>query len=390
MNRLPLLFLVLFSLIQIPLHARIVSDSIPSDLIQSSSVDREGEAPPPVERIALLRSELEQVDRQIESFPIASEEADFKQQFALLSRKLQLSEQLKVQEGLYELDLTKKRYKKGIDLIKMVYEKILGLDHHFSSVRTFQNVMSLSNPNSYPEFQKSRELLEGKLRKENSLKLPALLETNPYLSTTFSVVASLIGSGPTKDRKQELDDISCLLDFTARMNSELSTIFYETEYLRESNTALKEECLDLFKDYVEVVEYHITLDKCRKEDDWENLYEKLNSFISNLETEIQDGGVSPGNYAYKQQINLEFAVDRLVEFINKYNQFISQGEKYYQKFRVIVSSYPNEDLCQNELPHNFRQLQEDIDYAIVKFNEAYNISELTGSKLKDLLYGFSD
>ena len=337
-----------------------------------------------------LRLELRKVNDEIGQLDIIENNLDLQKHLFLLNKKIQLQERMTLLEGLYELDLTKKRYKKGIDLIKMIYEKILGLDHHFSSIHTFQNITSLSNPNNYPEFQKSRELLEERLKKENSLKLPALLDSNPYLSTTFSVVASLIGGGSARDRKKELDEISCILDFTARMNSELSTIYYETEYLKENNASLKEECLKLFSEYVDVVEYHTALDKCRKEDDWEQLYEKLDGFITKLQTEIQKGGVSPGNWAYKQQINLEFSVDRLVEFINKYNNFISQGEKYYQKFKVIVSNYPNEELCKNKLPANFNQLQRDIDYSILKFNEAYNISELTGSKLKDLLYGFSN
>ena len=390
MNQFYILLLPFVVLFSTSTGAVASTDSIPAFRISPLIHDEKpltGTDPVTLEKLWL---EIEKIDHKIEQMPLEANNSDLQKHIYLLSKKMQLQKRMKVLEGLYELDLTKKRYKKGIDLIKMIYEKILGLDHHFSSIQTFQNITALSNPNSYPEFQKSRELLEKNLKKENSLKLPILLQSNPYLSTTFSVVASLIGGGPTKERKQELDDISCILDFTARMNSELSTIYYETEYLKEGNISLKAECLKLFLEYVEVVEYHTALDKCRKEDDWEQLYEKLDGFIIKLEAEIQKGGVSPGNFAYKEQINLEFSVDRLVKFISKYNDFISQGEKYYQKFKVIVSNYPNEELCKSKLPPRFSQLQRDIDYSIMKFNEAYNISELTGSKLKDLLYGFSD
>ena len=212
---------------------------------------------------------------------------------------------------------------------------------------------------------------------------------NPYLSTTFSLVASVIGGGSSKDREADLNEIACILDFTASMNSELSTIFYETEFLKANNFSLKSECLDLFVDYTKVIGYFTTLDKCRKEDDWEKLYETLDGFVQKLEEDMKKDN-SPGSSAYKKQINLEFSVDRLLEFINKYNAFISQGEKYYKKFKIIVSNYPNEASCLEKLPPHFTQLQKDIDNSIYKFNEAYDISELTGSKLKDLLYGFVD
>ena len=78
--------------------------------------------------------------------------------------------------------------------------------------------------------------------------------------------------------------------------------------------------------------------------------------------------------------NLEFSIDRLLDFLEKYNAFIAQGGKYYQKFEVIVSNYQNEAACVNKLPHQFSTLKQDIKYSIDKFNEAYNIAELNGSK----------
>lgn len=57
---------------------------------------------------------------------------------------------------IQELIVLKDRYRKSIELIKFLYEKILGLDHHFSSLQTHQNVQQLSNPHHYPEFQETR------------------------------------------------------------------------------------------------------------------------------------------------------------------------------------------------------------------------------------------
>lgn len=305
-----------------------------------------------------------------------------------LNRKVELIEQIKYEEEVLGVELTKLRYKKGLEIIRLLYEKVLGLDHHFSSLQTYQNITSLSNPNAYPEYQNSKTVLEKQLKKENALQLPLLLETNPYLSPAFSLITSVLGTGNKMQRENELDNISCILDFTARMNSELATIYYETEYLRESNVTLKEECVDLFEEYVEVVRYHTPLNVCRREDDWDKVYESLDAYITDLETEIAEDPHS--SKAIKLQVELEFAVDRLINFINKYNAFIEQGAKYYQKFEVIISNYPNEEECKAKLPIEFDALKRDINYSIDRFNEAYDISALRGSKLKDLLYGFSE
>jgi len=308
---------------------------------------------------------------------------------SLWIEKLECKERISLAEDQYQLKLTRLRYKKGVELIKMIYEKILGLDHHFSSLQTYQSVTALSNPNSYPEFQKVNDLLRQKLKKDNAIKLPNLLESNPYVSVVYSLVSSFIGSGDTKDRDQDLQEISCIIDFTARMNSELSTIYYETEYLKENNRALKKECIDLFGDYTKVISYDTALDVCRKEDDWDLVFDQLDALIESIDTAMQNSNANQKDIN-KKIINLEFSIDRLLSFINVYNNFISQGERYYQKFNTIISNYPNEDKCLNELPHEFSKLKQNIDLSINRFNEAYNIAELKGSKLKDLLYGFSD
>ena len=80
----------------------------------------------------------------------------------------------------------------------------------------------------------------------------------------------------------------------------------------------------------------------------------------------------------------------MIEFINKYNNFIGQGKKYYYKFEVILGNYANEEVCTDDLPDKFQALKSDIKLSINKFDEAYNIAELRGSKLKDLLYGYTE
>jgi len=322
------------------------------------------------------------------NFQLEQDGLENKHYMRMLNRKIELMQQLRDMEEFLGVELTRLRYKKGMELIRLLYEKVLGLDHHFSSLQTYQKIISLSNPNAYPEFQRTKSTLEKKLKRENALRLPSILESNPYLSPAFSIVTSLLGSGSAQERERELNDISCILDFTARMNSELSTIYYETEYLKESNTSLKADCIELFEEYVGLLGYNTSLDECRREDDWEAVYESFDKYMDELQQLIEKD--AHGSQAIKKQINLEFAVDRLINFINVYNAFVAQGGKYYAKFEIIISNYPNEKECIGQLPYEFENLKKDIQYSIDRFNEAYDIAALKGSKLKDLLYGFSE
>ena len=193
----------------------------------------------------------------------------------------------------------------------------------------------------------------------------------------------LLASSTSSNAKEaDLEKIACILDFTVRMNADLSLIYYETEYLKESNNSLKEECVRLFKDYAKVIGYRVELDVCRSDDDWESLYELLDDYVQIMEEKAKSSEENP--IARKELIksisNLEFSIDRLLDFLNKYSAFIAQGEKYYQKFQVIVSNYQNESVCSSQLPHQFNTLKQDINYSIEKFNEAYKVYRLEFTK----------
>ena len=77
----------------------------------------------------------------------------------------------------------------------------------------------------------------------------------------------------------------------------------------------------------------------------------------------------------------------MVHFIEKYCAFVAQGNEYYKKFSKIVNNYANEKTCSGTLPDTFTQLKADIGITLEKFNSAYNLPEIQGSRLKDLLYG---
>ncbi|MCB0643418.1 MAG: hypothetical protein KDC44_17330, partial [Phaeodactylibacter sp.] len=187
---------------------------------------------------------------------------------------------------------------------------------------------------------------------------------------------------------EDLDKIACILDFTVRMSSDLGVIQHETEYLKSANQQLRIACEALFEDYVKVIAYYVPLEKCRNNDDWEALARQLDLFVDRLQVEPYNNPVAmQSSTDIRAKVDLEFATQRVADFINSYNQFITQGTQYYQKFDNILSAYDYEQDCQNQLPSQFEELKYDIKSTIEKFKNTYNLPEIQGSRMKNLLFG---
>ncbi len=339
------------------------------------------------ESTAPLRNRLQDVNLQLHD--PASLEPDIG--FKLLWERVQLEDALKALEAEHQLKFVKLRYRKGIEIIKMLYEKILGMDHHFSSLKAQQELLKISNPHNYPEFKESLGATAEKMKRKYNFTLPQLLQGNPFLSAAFSVVGMMLSGVEDKDKKENQEKVACILDFTVRMYNDLNVIYYETGYLRDANLTLKKDCEALFSDCSRQVGYTITLEGCRQSDDWERLYSLLDNMVAKA---LGENNTIPGMPAQpdqkllaKAETNLQFAIDRVVYFINRYSDFVNQGAEYYKKFAKIADSYENEKACNTILPDQFRQLKADIDQTLEKFNSAYRMPEVQGSKLKDMLYG---
>lgn len=339
------------------------------------------------ESIAPLRNRLLDVNLQLHD-PTS---LDPNKGFKLLWERVQLEDALKTMEAEHELKFVKLRYRKGIEIIKMLYEKILGMDHHFSSLKAQQELLKISNPHNYPAFKESLGATEEKMKRKFNFTLPQLLQGNPFLSATFSIVGMMMSGAEDKDKKENQEKVACILDFTVRMYNDLNVIYYETGYLRDANLTLKKDCEALFSDCSRQVGYTITLEGCRQSDDWERLYSLLDNLVAKA---LGENSTIPGMPAQpdlkllnKAETNLQFAIDRVVQFINRYSDFVNQGAEYYKKFAKIADSYENEKTCTAILPDQFRQLKADIDQTLEKFNSAYRMPEVQGSKLKDMLYG---
>ncbi len=280
-------------------------------------------------------------------------------------------------------EITKIKYLKGLQIIKLLYEKVLGLDHHFASSRSFQELNNMANPNQYKEFIKFKEVVQAKREKKSLVDLPALLSGNTIISVVQSVT-NLVNSSISKEEKEkELAAVACLLDFSLRMQTDLNTIYFETAYLQSSNLKIKQDIEVLFKEYTKPIGYSNSLEGCRTSDDWEVISQKTEEYLQKMKS-------NSGAKQYKLQINMEFPVDRLLQFIAQYNNFIDQGAKHYEKFKIIVNSYENEKQCEVQLPAEYKKLKSDIDFAIEKFNVAYKPVEINGTKMKEILYGLNE
>lgn len=302
--------------------------------------------------------------------------------------KLLLQKEIQQQElEEMEMALVRFRYRKGIDFVKLLYEKILSLEHHFVTVQTLQHIQHVSNPNSYEDFQQINRVIEDRLQRKQGVELPELLRTNPYASLVSSLVGSFFGPGSRSERGADLDKISCILDFTVRMHSDLKLIYFETEYLKSNTLSLKAACAETFREYIAPLNYAITLDSCRKSDSWDEIDRAISRFFQQPEGVMSISGQRTPHLNYSDMADLEFAITRLYTFIQDYADFIREGTHYYNKFVIILHNYENEASCTEALPDKLFQLQQDIENARRTYSEAYFIKELQGSRLKELLFG---
>lgn len=293
---------------------------------------------------------------------------------------------------LYESEqseISKIRYIKGLQIIKILYEKTLALDHHFASISTFNEINNIANPNTYPEFQNIKENLGNKSDKKSGFDLTKILGNNIYTSVAHSFISLFSNDNSSKEEKEKsLEEVECILDFTLRMHNDLNTIYFETVFLQKSNANIMDELQQLFVDYTKPIKYNTPLPECRNSDDWSSVRNNLNQYLEQLEAATLDETQS--YKAHKMQINLEFPIDRLLQFITIYNAFIDQGGKFYEKFGIMLNSYENEQQCATKLPLEYKKLKENVDIAIDKFNTAYKPVEINGSKMKQVLYGLNE
>lgn len=328
-------------------------------------------------KIQASELQLKQINQSLLVAVTADEKLD------LLLQKDALKDQLEFLKFDNATDISKIRYIKGLQIIKILYEKVLSLDHHFASVRTFSEISKMANPNQYPEFEKVKNLVKERKDKKQGYDLTSILGTNTLVSVINTFSNMMVSTLSKEDKEKELANVECIIDFTLRMQNDLNTIYFETAYLQASNESIKQDIETLFKDYTKSLNYIVQLADCRKNDDWDAVTTKLDAYLESMNK-------AQGAQKNKMLINLEFPIDRLIQFITQYNNFINEGEKFYQKFETILNSYENEKQCESKLPLEYKKLKADITIAIDKFNVAYRPVEVNGSKMKEILYGINE
>ena len=139
-----------------PIFAFEPNDSLVLQLLQETKTEIQETNQGWLLKINQLQIELAELDELIFLMAKNDTKEDLVKKVNVLLQKDILRNKLGAAAEDYQLELSKIRYRKGIELIKMIYEKILGLDHHFTSLQTYQNVIMLSNPHSFPEFKKAQ------------------------------------------------------------------------------------------------------------------------------------------------------------------------------------------------------------------------------------------
>ncbi len=293
-----------------------------------------------------------------------------------------LSEQTSVSDPL------EARFVYSISILKDLNEKILALDHHFTSLSAHHDVFNLSNPLNYPEFTSLQDYVESDLKEKHTLNVPGFLEQNAVFASAWTLVSLVLSDKSATEKSKALESISCLLDFTMRIQNDLNVIYYETDFLREANEELGLKCNALFNDHCRLIGYDTPLQSCREADDWENVFAHVNMKFQGMQSQSQVTGLLAK--VTKEKNDLQFRIDLTVQFIQEYTGMISQGIKHYQKFQKILSKYEQEKACVGQLPAAFTQLKGDVQLTLEKFENAYQMPELFGSRLKMLMYGVQD
>jgi len=295
-----------------------------------------------------------------------------------------INKQIVDQQNLIEI--RKGRYQDGIDIVKTLYEKLLDLDHHYSSQSISQEIETISNPLSYAEFNANMDRIKNSVKSKKSVSLPQSLEQNPFISLGFTLISSVFGNSSSKDRSENISRVSCILDMTIQLHSDLKMIYNETEVMKNSCSVLLLECEKLFSQIVSTIEFDQNIKECRMNDGWEELQHKLDAYFENRLGRL-NAQTPTGKETLTDDIDIDFSINRITYFLERYEEFIVESERQYEKFEDIILRYEAQSLCTDKLPKEYQALKSDIQSVAGKFNNAYKLSELKGSKLKTMMYG---
>ena len=171
-------------------------------------------------RVELYQTKKSAIEKQLSLIQTNLRTEDvLEKKVSLLVEKDLLQDENELLKRDLTTDVSKIRYVKGLEIIKILYEKTLALDHHFASVRTFSEISKMSNPNQYPEFAKVNDIIKQKRERKAGIDLTALLGANPIANVVSTFSNMLISTLSKEEKDDELAKIECILDFTLRMQT---------------------------------------------------------------------------------------------------------------------------------------------------------------------------
>jgi len=331
-----------------------------------------------------LRKKMNSVESKLHTGQL---QKDALQLIQLLFEKERIIQAWWLLENDYQDKILQLRFKKSIEMLKLLYEKMLSMDHHFAGMKALNDISNLSNPQYYPAFREFQARMEEKARKKHLTPLSPLLQSNPYIAAAFTVFGFLYQS--TNQPTETTEELQCILDFTVRMHQDLQNIYFELTFLKDANQLLLADCEQLFVECSKSVGYHLPLAYCREYDDWESLYQKVGAIPKDTSPSFPVSSLTSYSFPtmQKQQMALQFAIDRVTTFTERYIQFIQHGTEYYKKFSRILAAYHPDTTCAKVTPAAFLELKAEIQHALDKFKTAYQLPEIQGSKLKEMKYG---
>jgi len=220
------------------------------------------------------------------------------------------------------------------------------------------------------------------------VKIPPVLLENGESGVFYVMNLAMNAKGTPEARQEILDSVACLLNYIMGMQTDLNALYYDNKLLYLRTTDLRQRCEKLFADYAAAVDYTKPLADCRATDDWD----VLDTYIERRAKEIREGqdASDPAvkEVAYRQHVNLAFSVNRLVDYLDFYDEVLTNGRHMYRECELILQHLTKVKSCSSSVPEELRRLQYEITQAIDRFDRAYETVELKGSRLKDLLYGF--
>lgn len=295
-----------------------------------------------------------------------------------IEKKQENFEAVDASEKHQEIEKLKVRYEAGLSVMKDIIEYLKTLKSQYSNLNFQSSYLNLGNPNTYPTYKSNVTYLKEKLVKKG-LTLPDIDLKNPILNTVYTVTRSIVSDQPGKAEKT--NDLTCILDFTTRANSELTIVNYDIQYLENTLIKMITAYKTQFQEYASIVGYKGTFDEYIS-----NPNDNMEDFIKKYFLELENKEVSEKENLTKE---VKFNLKKVTDAYHEYEIFIRQGLAYYEKFANILENIKpscTSESVLREINGQFDGLKIKLQTAKIDFEDAYK-GKIKQSFIKQLIEG---